>query len=925
MAPVHSIQPTFAGGEFAPSLYSRVDIAKYATGLKRARNFFVHPHGGASNRPGTYYVRTTKYPTKKSRVVAFEFSTTQSYSIEFGEYYARFHTHSGTVLETAKTITGATQANPVVITSNAHGFSNGDQVVISGVVGMTRLNGRQFTVAGVTANTFQLSGVDGTAFSAYVSGGSVSRIYQVVTPYAESDLANLKFTQSADVLYIVHPSYAPRTLSRFADSPPDWRLATFSFSGGPFMVSNTTASATMQLASVSGTGVALTSSTDVFDAKMIGGLFRLKHVMAGEAASTAFSATGTTSSINCGGTWRLITHGTWTGTLKIEKSEDGGGTWTLLRQFTSANDFNPNTSGTDDGPFLVRLNMSAYTSGTCNADLTTDPYEHTGIVKITAVADTKHATVDVVTRAGQTTATFDWAEGSWSDYNGWPSSVVFFQDRLGFSATNSEPQTFWTSKTGEYTDFGRSDPLVDSDGLSVNLPSRKLNGIRNLIGLQQIVAITSATDWTISSADGGALTPTSIGTKLQGYRGSSGVDPCVIGNRIIYVQPMGSVVRDMGFDYASQSFTGDNLSIFANHLFTGYTITELAYQQEPDSLVWAVRSDGKLLSCTYVKEQEVLAWCWHETSGLVESICTIPSNGYDELWLVVNRNGSRFVERMPQRMTTTATRDQFFVDAGLSYNVPITITGITNANPVVVTAPSHGFSNGDLVDITDVVGLMATVDGVSESQISNARFKVMSAATNTFQLGDEVTGDPIDGSTYTAYLPANSPLNPTGLGGYVRKVVSAVSGLDHLEGQTVAILANGNVHPQQTVVGGSITLTAPASVIHAGLPYTCDLQTLPVEVKLQDGTIQDRKVHIPVVTLKFLNSGGGYMGTEETQLDEIVQRTAEPLGQPVALYSGDFGQSVAGGFEIGASVFVRQVDPLPMTILSVTPRVEIGG
>ncbi len=922
MAPIHSIQPTFAGGEFAPSLQSRVDLQKYATGLKKAKNMFVHPHGGASNRPGTKLVCETKDSTKKARIVEFEFSATQAYGIEFGDLYVRFHTDGGTVTQASQAITAVTKANPAVVTyTGSDTYANGDRVKIASVAGMTELNNREFVVAGVNtaANTFQLSGVDSTSYTTYTSGGTVSEIYEVVTPYLEADLFDLQFTQSADVLYITHPDYQQRTLTRLSDSPPSWQLALFAFTDGPFMSANITTTHTLSISAVAtGAGRTLTSSVAMFEAEHVGALFQIRHDMAGEAVSASFGATGTSGSINFGGTWRLITHGTWTGTLRVEKSTDGGGSWSLLRLFTASGDFNANTSGTDDGPYLIRLNMSAYTSGTCNADLSTDPYEHRGVVKVTAVAaayPALTATVEVLTRCGlAATTTWDWSEGSWSDRNGWPQAIVFFQDRLCFAATGEEPQTCWMSETGKYTSFARSQPLVDSDGISVALPSRRLNGIRNLCGLGDIVALTSATDWTIGPAAGGAITPTNIDQRLHGYRGSSGVEPAIVGNQILYVSPMGSGVRNMGYDERVKGFTGDSVTTYANHLFTGYSVIEMAYQQEPDSLVWAVRDDGKLLSLTYVPEQEVIAWTWHETDGLVESICCIPADGFNELWMIVKRGTKRFVERMVQRMESDETRDQFFVDSGLTYDSPKTITGSTAASPVVITSTAHGFSNGDLVDISDIVWVDDSY-GEQPDQLNGVRYKVAGVTANTFQLTDEEAGTNVDGSAFLAYSSA----------GKARKCVSSVSGLWHLNGETVSILANGNVYPQAVVANGSITLDPVASTIHAGLPYESDLQTLAIELRMEDGTVQDRKVQIPSVTLQFLNSRGGYLGPDEDTLDEVIQRTNEPLNAPIALFTGGYDQAIAGGYQTGGSVYFRQSDPLPVTILAVIPKVEPGG
>jgi hypothetical protein len=876
MAPVRSIQPSFTGGEFAPSLYGRVDLQKYATGLKKATNFFIHPHGSASNRPGTKYIASVKDSTKRVRLVPFEFSFTQSYVIEFGDGYCRFYKDGGQI---------AKSSADAWLTVTA--YVVGDYITNGGTM--------YYCLVAHTSGTFATD----LAANKWVA----QTIYEIPTPYAEADLTNLKFAQSADTLYICHPDHASLTLLRF--SHDDWDLVTYVNKGGPFMLSNTTAK-TLTMSHTTGTGRTLTASAATFDALHVGSLWRLVHEVPGSSVTVSYTASNQSSSIKCGSIWRIVTRGTWTGKITVEKSTNGGATWTIIRSFYSAGDVNHNTFGEVDEPCLIRIDY-VHTSGTALADLSADPFTQTGIVKVTGFTNGTTVTADVLRDVGATAPTTDWAEGSWSDYRGYPACVTFFQDRLTFAATKTEPQTIWMTESGNYTSFARNEPLLDSDGITINLPSRKLNGIKSLAGLQSLVALTSASEWTIAPAVGtGVITPAAVETKEYGQRGSNGVDPVVVGNRLIFVQPHGSVVRDLGFEEEVLGLAGIDLSILSNHLFTGYSIVALAYQQEPDSLVWAVRDDGALLSMTYMREHEVIAWTPHETDGDVESICTIPGEDYDELWLAVKRGSSRFVERMVRRMTSTDPRDQFFMDAGLSLDSPKTITGATKANPVVVTCVAHGFSNGDVVSILDVEGM---------TELNGRKFIVSNKTTDTFELKDE-DGVNVNGTDYGTYAA----------GGEVRAVVSSLGGLSHLNGKTVTILADGSVQPSQAVSGGSITLSPAAAIVHVGLPYTAAFQTLKPEIPLRDGTTQGRKVRVVEVILRFLNSRGGYVGPDddEDNLRDIVQRTNEPMGSPVELKTQDYPISIPPSWEDGGQMYYEQRDPLPVTILAVIKQLGIG-
>ncbi len=226
----------FTAGELSPRMDGRTDLEKYFFGCKTLENMVVHPHGSASRRPGTRYVSEIKDSSAVTRLIPFEFSTTQTYMLEFGNLYIRFYKDNGIITETGKTISAITKANPGVVTATSHGYSNGDYVIISGVVGMTELNGRQFKVASVTTHTFALQDMDGNNFdtsslTTYASAGTAFKIYQITTTYATADLFELKYAQSADVMYITHPSYVIRKLTRTGHT--SWSIADVSISGSP--------------------------------------------------------------------------------------------------------------------------------------------------------------------------------------------------------------------------------------------------------------------------------------------------------------------------------------------------------------------------------------------------------------------------------------------------------------------------------------------------------------------------------------------------------------------------------------------------------------------------------------------------------------------------------------------------------------------
>lgn len=227
----------FTAGEISPRLEGRVSIEKYREGLSDLTNMVCMPHGGVQRRPGTEFLGEVKNSSKKTRLIPFQFKTSDTYILEFGDQVMRVYRNGLQVLTgSAKTITGVTQADPGVVTSASHGYSNGDEIYIDSIAGMTELNGRNYKVANVTTNTFTLqdlfgNDIDTSGYTAYSSGGSADEIYEIATPYVEADLFDLRYAQSADTMYIVHPSYDIRTLSRTGSAA--WTLATASIVGTP--------------------------------------------------------------------------------------------------------------------------------------------------------------------------------------------------------------------------------------------------------------------------------------------------------------------------------------------------------------------------------------------------------------------------------------------------------------------------------------------------------------------------------------------------------------------------------------------------------------------------------------------------------------------------------------------------------------------
>jgi len=917
------VQPSFAAGEISPALYGRIDVSKYAVAMRTARNALVYATGGLSNRPGTQYVGPVKSHTDTVRLIPFEASSDDTYILEFGNLYMRPIRNGGHILETAKTITGATQANPVVITSNSHGFENGDEVRITEVVGMTQLNQNRYVVANKTTNTFELTdqitgaNIDGSAFTAYGSAGKAERVFTVTTPWNAASLAQLKFAQSGDVLTLAHPMYDPRELSRTAHTT--WTLTTPTFE--PLITFPTGVSASPASAGSINYAYQVVAVAEDTKEQSLPGIVSTTAITAATQANPVV-VTSSSHALNDGDTIhiaavvgmtelngrRFVVANKTTNTFEL-RGEDGtshtayasGGTF--ARDFTSANTAAMSSTNT------ITVSWTAV-AGAEKYDVYKEDHGIFGFIgssKGTSFID-DNIDPDLSDTPPQQKNPFRFT-------NNKPSCVSYYQQRRVFGNTNNKPDTIFYTQTGNQSNFNTSTPSRDDDAITAALSALQLNEIRHFIPLNDLIVLTSGSEWKINAGSDVAFSASTIRQNPQTYVGASHVPPIVVGGSILFVQDRGSMVRNIGYQLESDSYVGGDLTILSTHLFENKTIAEWGYQQIPHSMIWVVQSDGTLLTLTYNREQEVVAWTRHDTVGSFKSVCAVPESNdvEDGVYFVVERtiNGNtvKYIERLHTRYFDDV-RDSFFIDSGLSLDVPVAITGATAANPVVITAASHGFSNGDLVDISDVTtGTNSAGAATGMSQINDLRFTVANATTNTFELSG------VDGSAYTAYTA----------GGKAREAVTSISGLNHLEGETVKVLADGNVVPDLVVSSGAVTLPRASSRVHIGLGYTTDMETLDLNYSTRGGTVQHRLKKVSKVTLRLEDTRGGFVGPDVDNLIELKQREFELLGQPTQLLTGDKEIVITPDWNLGARVFIRQTDPLPITVLAIVPDVAIGG
>ena len=912
-------QLSFGGGVLSPQTYSRIDLQKFGSGFKQGDNYFVEAEGGLSNRGGFKFISPIQSNTDTARLITFEFNESQAYALLFGDLYMRLYSNGGLVLEANQTITGITAANPAVVTVTGHPFANGDEVYLNSVVGMIEVNARYFTVANATANTFELSGTDSSAYTAYSSAGTAARVYEIATPYAHGELAELKFRQSNDVIYMGHTSHAPRKLSRLGAT--NWTLTEVTFEPTQTFPTGVT------VAPQGTTG----STTYNY----------IVTAVAEETAEESLSGTGTTQAIT-GATQAnpvvlTVTSHPFANGQQVHISGISGMTELNGRRFTVANQ----ATNTIELSGENGTGHTAYTSGgsadrtigittTGNATLNTTNYNQ---ITFTAAADAEKYNIykddnGLYGYLGTTESlTFD-DKGLEADLNdtapklrqpfggtdNYPEAVGLHEQRTWWGGSVNKPLTVWSSQTGQFENTNVSSPTKATDAITVRLVTGKGNEIRHFVSFDdQLFVFTSGAVWTIGpGGDADAITPASKLLRVQEYLASTQVAPLTIKKNMLMVAGkanQGFEVHSIGEDIQSGiagNYVGSDLTVLSRNLFEQFTIVEWCYLERPHRVVLAVRSDGKILCMTYLNEHQIYAWTLWETDGLFESICSVPEGQDDYAYAVVMRTidgvNAKYVERLEPRDFTNI-EDAKFLDSWLTYDGTnaVTISGATAADPVVITATGHPYENGDKVYISDVAGM---------TEINEREFTVANKATNTFELSGE------DGSAHTAYSSA-------GEAQLLLYSTSTVLNLDHLEAETTVVaLLDGNIEDGLTCTGGAITTANGFIKITVGMPYTATFESLPTNV-VKEVISKRKKIHGAIIRVK--DTRGIYAGTSLDNMQEYPSRELEVWGDPAATVTDVIRLNVPSDWKRDTSVFIQSEPGLPQTILSVVPDVTEGG
>ena len=507
-------------------------------------------------------------------------------------------------------------------------------------------------------------------------------------------------------------------------------------------------------------------------------------------------------------------------------------------------------------------------------------------------------------------------ENDFTGSNNYPGAVSYFEQRRVFAGTNNDPQNIWMTKSGTESNMSFGLPIRDDDRIEFRVAAREANTIRHIVPLTQLLLLTGSAEWRITSVNSDAITPTSISVKPQSYVGANNSQPVIVNNSLVYAAARGGHIRELGYNWQANGFITGDLSLRAPHLFDNFTIVDMALAKAPIPIVWMVSSSGKLIGLTYVPEQQIGAWHQHDTDGTFESVACVSEGDDDVTYCVIKRtiNGAtkRYIERMGTRLFATQ-RDNFFVDSGGTYNG----TNTNNSRTVTISGGTN-YTKGESVTVTTNYNLFNAPPSVADKDDAI----VLVDGTTLYRLTIQSTSSQ---TVATAKLDKDLPasLRNTGINTY-EVARNVISGISWLEGKKLNILADGAVHPQKTVSSGSITLDRAASVVHLGLPYESDLNTLPMALQVE-AFGQGRVKNLNHVWLRVLESSGIFAGPSADKLVEAKQRTVEPYGSPPNLKTQDIKIMLTPQWQDNGQLFVRQTDPLPLTVVGLTLEVSMGG
>jgi hypothetical protein len=963
------VNKSFARGEISPYLWARPELEDYPYSARLMENLCVTKEGVAESRPGTKFVDQCRLPDTEKKFLKFIYSTASAdtYAIEVGDGYMEWIRAGERVCETAINITSISLGSPCVISFGSnHSWSAGDHVIVKNVGGTVQVDGR-YQIETPSASSISLkdmrgNAIDSSAFTAFTSGGTVARVYKIESPYQEEDLPTLKYAQVADVLYLAHPSYAPRKLVRTANT--SWTLSTVTFGSdvdGPTALSASAGGAGSLTFKFKVTAIP-TSGTESLAgyeaAKAIAGITLTNPPEITTTGNHDYATGDEVKLQNISGTVELNDR-------RFVITKTGNTTFTL--NGVDATGYTAWTSG--GSSFRTHTVVSSAAAATSTAPHTVSWTAVSG-VSLYAIYCEAYGFYGLV---GYSTSTsFPWVGNNPDTEIGppeyqeeflfagdYPGAVASHQQRVVYGGSTNEQDSVKASVAGGFDDFStHSNPLAE-DAVEFTCSANEINQIIHLISLRKLIALTGASEWSIEGDSSGTLLYNAVNARQYTLHGSSHVRPVVVDNDLLYVQARGSIIRSFFFDFSRDSYVSQDVTLKASHFFRGFSIKDMAYAKVPNSILWVVRNDGKLLSLTYNPEVKILAWTGHEMGGggVVEAVVSIPENddaeqgGEDAVYLCTSReiggNTVRYIERLTQREIVQAARDRYtwlgeddngYQEEFTSVDSYKTYDG-RNTGAGTITASGADYSSGQLVTLTaaGATPFLASDEGTDSTSRKYVLWdedgekcvftvEEYTSSTSVTARPDRDVPDTLQATATTRWAPA----------------IRRMTGLRHIAGEDVSALGDGNEAanaltdstPVEVSSTGIAVFSDFYTVLSVGLPFYCDLEFHDLEPG--DGeSWYGRTKTIAGVGVYVKDSHEFYVGTE-FPTDGYVGDLAQAEPRNLNDQSADVPPPLRTEFihvplkdtaptEHGRAV-IRHLAPRPITIMAATRLLQkVGG
>jgi hypothetical protein len=469
-----------------------------------------------------------------------------------------------------------------------------------------------------------------------------------------------------------------------------------------------------------------------------------------------------------------------------------------------------------------------------------------GLCQITSISSSTVANAKIIAALNSTVAApaLSWSLESsiWGGDFGYPCTGTLHEQRLVTAGTLRNPQSVFGSQTGEPLDYTIG--VDDDDGYNFTIDSTQTNEIAYVAGARNLVVLTYGGEFAMFSGNEKPITPTNVQVKPQSPHGARRVKPCAVGKEILFAQRAGRKLRTIGYRYDEDGYRSTDLTTLAEHI-TASGIHSMAFQQEPDPVVWVVLNNGRLVSVTFDRDLDVIAWARHETDGAVESIASIPADSGDQVWMIVRRQIGEETKRYVERF-----QPNWF--------------------------PIYGEESPDMDAIPPDDGPINW----------------------GFVLDCAITGDSAEGT-------------------------ATWSGLDHLEGKTVRVIADGVDMPPIEVVGGEIELPRTAHRVLIGLMYQPEIVLLPPELQSQGGSVQGDAMSVSETILRMINTISTTINGDEAIPGRIIG--PDQLNLPPSLYTGDIKSSGIGWSNGAPETVISQAHPFPFHVLAIIRTITING